>query len=144
MRDRPTTRCRNAGLRTDSLRLPGNRSDRQPYVRRVRPNPTLMRSLVLAAVVLAPSLRAQAPGATACASPPSPATAQPATIPIDVYSNHVYVKVCADDRPLDFILDTGAGATFLDLHTAERFGVKLGGSVTGGGAGAGTIAGGQL
>jgi hypothetical protein len=42
-----------------------------------------------------------------------------------VYSNHVYVKVCAGDRPLDFILDTGAGATFLDLHTAERFGVKL-------------------
>src|SRR4029078_8994028 len=80
------------------------------------------------------------------ALPPAPilAAPQPATIPIDVYSNHVYVKVCAGDRPLAFILDTGARATFLDLHTAERFGVKLGGSFTGRGAGAGTIAGAQL
>src|SRR5678815_566022 len=113
----------------------------------LRPYP--MRRLVLLAVALAAPLPAQLPDSTVCASPalpPAPilAAPQPATIPIDVYSNHVYVKVCAGDRPLDFILDTGAGATFLDLHTAERFGVKLGGSFTGRGAGAGTIAGAQL
>ena len=103
-----------------------------------------MRPLVLAAVLLAAPLLAQTPDSTACASSPPSAAARPATIPIDVYSNHVYVKVCAGDRPLDFILDTGAGATFLDLHTAERFGIKLGSGFTGRGAGAGTIAGAQL
>ena len=81
---------------------------------------------------------------SSCASPPPATATRPATIPIDVYSNHVYVKVCSGDRPLDFILDTGAGATFLDLHTAERFGIKLGPGFLGRGAGAGTIAGAQL
>jgi predicted aspartyl protease len=99
----------------------------------------------LACALAAPVvLSAQLPDSTACASPAPTSAAQPSTIPIDVFSNHVYVKVCAGDRPLDFILDTGAGATFLDLHTAERFGIKLGGSFTGRGAGAGTIAGAQL
>jgi predicted aspartyl protease len=102
-----------------------------------------MRLLVLAAVLVAAPLGAQVAD-SACTLPPSSAAAQPATIPIDVYSNHVYVKVCAGDRPLDFILDTGAGATFLDLHTAERFGIKLGSTFVGRGAGAGTIAGAQL
>ena len=103
-----------------------------------------MRPLVLAAVLFATPLHAQTADSTACASSPPSAAAQPATIPIDVYSNHVYVKVCAHDRPLDFILDTGAGATFLDLHTAERFGIKLSNGFLGRGAGAGTIAGAQL
>jgi hypothetical protein len=103
-----------------------------------------MRYLALAVSVVAAPLAAQATDSTTCASSPAEATAQPSTIPIDVYSNHVYVKVCAGDRPLDFILDTGAGATFLDLHTAERFGIKLGSTFVGRGAGAGTIAGAQL
>src|SRR5690242_423635 len=102
-----------------------------------------MRRLISAAFVLAMPLRAQVADST-CASPPTAAAAQTSIIPIDVYSNHVYVKVCVGARPLDFILDTGAGATFLDLHTAERLGIKLGGSFTGRGAGAGTIAGAQL
>lgn len=102
-----------------------------------------MRLIVLASAILAAPLAGQTPDSIVCATP-SATTGQPATIPIDVYSNHVYVKVCAGDRPLDFILDTGAGATFLDLHTAERFGMKLGSSFLGRGAGAGTIAGAQL
>jgi len=102
-----------------------------------------MNRLVLVPAALAAPLAAQVPDSTACASVP-PAVAQPATIPIDVFSNHVYVKVCAGDRPLSFILDTGAGATFLDLHTAERFGMSLSGGFTARGAGAGTIAGAQL
>src|SRR3954468_17191460 len=103
-----------------------------------------MRRFILAAVFFASPLRAQASNAVACTSPALATSGQPATIPIDVFSNHVYVKVCAGDRPLDFILDTGAGATFLDLHTAERLGIKLGGGFTAHGAGAGTIAGAQL
>ena len=104
-----------------------------------------MRQLILASVVIATPLVAQRPDSTGCATAPAAsASTQPATIPIDVFSNHVYVKVCAGDRPLDFILDTGAGATFFDLHTAERFGINLGPSFVGRGAGAGTIAGAQL
>jgi predicted aspartyl protease len=103
-----------------------------------------MNHLVLVAAVVAAPLVAQVPDSTACAPTPSATTAQPATIPIDVFSNHVYVKVCAGDRPLSFILDTGAGATFLDLHTAERFGIPRGSTFTARGAGAGTIAGAQL
>jgi predicted aspartyl protease len=103
-----------------------------------------MRRFILAVVFFASPLRAQASNAVACTSPALATSGQPATIPIDVFSNHVYVKVCAGDRPLDFILDTGAGATFLDLHTAERLGIKLGGGFTAHGAGAGTIAGAQL
>jgi hypothetical protein len=103
-----------------------------------------MNHLVLVATALAVPLVAQVPDSTACASTPSATTAQPATLPIDVYSNHVYVSVCASQHPLSFILDTGAGATFLDLHTAERFGIPLGSAFTARGAGAGTIAGAQL
>jgi len=103
-----------------------------------------MRQLLLVALIGATRLAAQLPDSTTCAPATTAPTAKPATIPIDVYSNHVYVKVCAGGRPLDFILDTGAGATFLDLHTAERFGIKLGSSFVGRGAGAGTIAGAQL
>ncbi len=103
-----------------------------------------MRKLLLVACVVATPLAAQLPDSPGCAPAATASTAQPATIPIDVYSNHVYVKVCSGDQPLDFILDTGAGASFLDLHTAERLGIKLGSSFVGRGAGAGTIAGAQL
>jgi hypothetical protein len=103
-----------------------------------------MNHLVLVAAAVAAPLAAQVPDSTACASAPPAVAAQPATIPIDVFSNHVYVKACAGVRPLSFILDTGAGASFLDLHTAERFGIPLGDGFTARGAGAGTIAGARL
>lgn len=103
-----------------------------------------MNHLVLVAAAIATPLVAQVPDSTACESPAPATAAQPATIPIDVFSNHVYVSVCAGQRPLIFILDTGAGATFLDLHTAERFGIPLGDGFTARGAGAGTIAGARL
>jgi hypothetical protein len=71
--------------------------------------------------------------------------AQPTVIPIEVsFDNHVFVKVCAGDLPLDFILDTGASMNFFDLRTAERLGLKLGDSMIGTGAGPGSIAGAWL
>lgn len=66
--------------------------------------------------------------------------ALPTTIPIDVWNNHVYVKACLDGRELDFILDTGAGNTSLDLETAKRLGLRLGEPSTVGGAGPGRVA----
>jgi len=45
------------------------------------------------------------------------------------------MKTCVDGHERDFILDTGAGNTSLDLNTAKRLGVKLGATFSVGGAG---------
>jgi len=107
-------------------------------------------SVGLAALgTLGTSLRgnAQATPATSCQSPATaaiPDKSQPVVAPIEISNNHVYVKVCAGDTPLDFILDTGAGATFFDLHRARALGLKVGSAFTVRGAGAGTVAGGRV
>ena len=108
--------------------------------------PLTMRLLIVATAValIATPAVAQIPNGPVCAAPPASAARQPVTIPIDVSSNHVFVKVCAGDRPLDFILDTGASMSFYDLRTAERFGIPFGNPLTGAGAGAGTVAGSEL
>jgi hypothetical protein len=72
--------------------------------------------------------------------PPRPA----GEIPIDVYSNHVYVKVCAGERPLDFILDTGAGATFSTFTPPSASASSWATASRAVGAEQGTIAGAQL
>src|SRR5215467_3983481 len=63
----------------------------------------------------------------------------PIRIPIELFGNHVYMKVCAGERELEFILDTGAGQNFLDMRVARASGVSLGTHFVGRGAGAGTI-----
>ena len=99
---------------------------------------------LLITAILASPISAQLVDASVCASRSAAATKQPATIPIDVYNNHVFVKVCVGERPLDLILDTGAAATYLNLSTAERLGFKLGDRFDVGGAGPGTVAGAKL
>src|SRR5262245_25345632 len=42
----------------------------------------------------------------------------------------VEVNVSQSERPLNFLLDTGASASVLDLNTARKLGLKLGPSVT--------------
>jgi hypothetical protein len=81
---------------------------------------------------------------TTCPSTAVQTTALPATFPIEVWSNHVYVKVCVAEHALEFILDTGAGATSLDLNIARQLGVHLGQTFTVGGAGAGRVAGARV
>ncbi len=100
-------------------------------------------SLALTAMLASP-IAAQAIDPSVCASPSAAATKLPATIPIDVHNNHVFVKVCVGERPLDLILDTGARDTYLDLRTAERLGIQLGDRFDVGGAGGGTTPGAQL
>jgi predicted aspartyl protease len=73
--------------------------------------------------------------AAVCAAAPVQSSAFPATIPVDLWGNHIYLKTCVDGHELDFILDTGAGNTSLDLNTAKRLGVKLGATFSVGGAG---------
>jgi hypothetical protein len=99
---------------------------------------------MLVATLIATPVVAQIPERAACAASPTPVATQPATIPIDVYNNHVYIKVCVGDQPLEFVLDTGASMNFFDLHTAERLGIKTGEGFTGTGAGAGSVAGARL
>jgi hypothetical protein len=98
-------------------------------------------ALTLASPPHAPRARACAPAAAATATVP---TTLPTTLPVEVWSNHIYVKVCIADRDLDFILDTGAGGTSLDLSIAKQLGVRLGNTFTVGGAGAGRVAGAQV
>ena len=49
-------------------------------------------------------------------------------IPVEYRAGTVWLKVTARDggQPLNFLLDSGAGASVLDLGTARRIGAKLG------------------
>ena len=68
-----------------------------------------MRPLVVVAALITTPAVGQIPDRAVCGAPPASSTAQPTVIPIEVtFDNHVFVKVCAGDLPLDFILDTGA------------------------------------
>jgi hypothetical protein len=82
--------------------------------------------------------------AGACTSSAIQTTALPATIPVEVWNNHIYVKACIADHELDLILDTGAGGTSLDLNAARQLGVHLGQTFSVGGAGPGRVAGAQV
>jgi hypothetical protein len=103
-----------------------------------------MRLLIVAAALIATPAVAQIPERAACATARASSARQPPTIPIDVFNNHVFIKVCAGNQELDFTLDTGASMNFFDLHTAERLGIPLGEGFTGTGAGAGSVAGARL
>ncbi|MEP6495920.1 MAG: aspartyl protease family protein [bacterium] len=102
-----------------------------------------MRSIRLALAATLAALPAVAQTPAACDAP-TQNTSLPATIPIEFWSNHIYVKVCANGRTLDFILDTGAGATYIDMNNARAAGVKLGQTFSVGGAGAGQIGGARI
>ena len=83
--------------------------------------PWRARSVLVATLVVSISAGAQSDDARSCVARSAPASAaQPAVVPIDVSNNHVFVKVCAGETPLEFILDTGAGASFFDLNHAEQ------------------------
>jgi len=60
---------------------------------------------------------------------------------IELNNNHVIVPVDWQGRRLWFVLDTGAGNSFLDLDTVKAAGVSLGTSFNATGAGAGSAAG---
>lgn len=83
-------------------------------------------------------LLAASPPARTCASAPSVA-GNPIHVPFELVSNHVYVKVCAGVRELDFILDTGAGQSFFDMGVARDVGARFGSHFATRGAGAGAV-----
>ena len=99
---------------------------------------------VLSGTLTAPAQTTQSASCRASATAPAPEKGRPIVAPIEISNNHVFVKVCAGDAPLDFILDTGAGASFFDLNHAKTLGLRIGSAFSVRGAGAGTVAGGRV
>lgn len=104
---------------------------------------TLLPFLVASALSGVPSLVGRSAAPVACPQVTAPSRDQ-TTVPVEIWNNHVYVKVCIAGRVLDFILDTGAGATSLDLNTAKELGVGLGRTFSVGGAGPSRVSGAQV
>lgn len=66
----------------------------------------------------------------------------PITIPFELVTRHIMVKVKINDsRPLAFVLDTGDRVGIVDIDVAKELGLKLQGQVQIGGAGSSTLPG---
>jgi predicted aspartyl protease len=72
------------------------------------------------------------------------AAASPAVVAIELNGNHVVVPVECQGRRLSFVLDTGAGSSFIDLGRARALGLAVGSSFRAGGVGPGSTAGAVL
>jgi hypothetical protein len=127
----------------------GTRPNTAGFLQETGVNRNVSKAIMLTIVALLATASATAPAPTfrptvACPAVGVQPSSEPTTIPIEVWSNHIYVKVCLSGRELEFILDTGAGVTSLDLNTAKQLGVGLGQTFTVGGAGPGRVAGARV
>ena len=77
------------------------------------------------------------------AQTPAPsATTAPVTIPFELVTRHIVVKVRINDsRPLSFVFDTGDKVGIVDTDVARELGLKLDGQLRVGGAGADSLPG---
>src|SRR4030095_7062068 len=72
----------------------------------------------------------------------TPATTAPVTIPFELVTRHIVLKVRINDsRPLSFVFDTGDKVGVVDTDVAKELGLKLDGQLRVGGAGADTLPG---
>lgn len=70
------------------------------------------------------------------------ATTAPVTIPFELVTRHIVVKVRINDsRPLSFVFDTGDKVGIVDTDVAKELGLKLEGQLRVGGAGADSLPG---
>lgn len=84
---------------------------------------------------------AAAPSRAIQTTPRAAATA-PVTIPFELVTRHIMVKVRINNsRPLSFVFDTGDQVGIVDIEVAKELGLKLQGQVQIGGAGSGTLPG---
>jgi membrane-associated protease RseP (regulator of RpoE activity) len=68
--------------------------------------------------------------------------AAPVTIPFELVTRHIVVKVKINDsRPLSFVFDTGDKVGIVDTDVAKELGLKLDGQLRVGGAGADSLPG---
>lgn len=76
---------------------------------------------------------------------PTPASSTPVSIPFEMVTRHIVVKVSVDkSRPLSFVFDTGADAGIIDIDRAGQLGLELQGRIRVGGAGAQTQTGARV
>src|SRR6476619_7856781 len=91
-------------------------------------------SLVLLSLILA--------CAQLCVAQTQATTTAPVTIPFELVSRHIVVKVKINNsRPLSFVFDTGDKVGIVDTDVAKELGLKLEGQLRVGGAGADTLPG---
>jgi hypothetical protein len=77
-----------------------------------------------------------------CVAQPAQSQAAPVTIPFELVTRHIVVKVRINDsRPLSFVFDTGDKVGVVDTDVAKDLGLKLEGQLRVGGAGADTLPG---
>lgn len=79
-----------------------------------------------------------------CTAPVAKSPHLPATIPFEMHTNHVAFWVCRGEKPMMYVLDTGAGQSFMDLGLARALGVQVTSSYRATGAGAGSTAAGGI
>ena len=114
-----------------------------------------MRTLLLVAALTAttvagsphasPPRQAPLPRPATCSVRLPDSAASPVTrVPIEISNNHVFLTVCAGDRALDFLLDTGASQSPFDLGIATSLGAERKNPHRVSGAGAGTTAGASI
>jgi hypothetical protein len=109
---------------------------RKPIVHQSRPRSALMHRAAVALIIPLVTIGAIDRGPAVALQR---AAAAPITIPFDLATRHVIVKVRVNDsRPLSFVLDTGANAAIIRMATAQELNLSLYGNVNSGGAGAGT------
>jgi predicted aspartyl protease len=80
--------------------------------------------------------------ATVCVAqmPSTSATNAPVTIPFDLVTRHIMLKVRINNsRPLAFVFDTGDKVCVVDTEVAKELGLKMEGQLRIGGAGADTL-----
>jgi len=71
---------------------------------------------------------------------PTPSTSAPITIPFELVTRHIMLKVRINNsRPLSFVFDTGDKVCVVDTEVAKELGLKLEGQLRIGGAGAETL-----
>ncbi len=101
-----------------------------------------MRRRTLLSLFLLIFTLAAAPLGVAQPSSKPAATTAPVTIPFELVTRHIMVKVTINNsRPLSFVFDTGDKVGIVDTEVAKELGLKLEGQVRVGGAGADTLPG---
>ena len=100
-----------------------------------------MKYRILALLLIASTSSAQPTRGVECGA----ARAQlPVTLPVTIRGNHFVMTACYGDRPLTFILDTGAGATLFDFRVSQSLGIPALDATSSGGAGPGRTVGAHL
>lgn len=101
----------------------------------------MRRISILIALTFAQVVGAQTPSLPTCGSArATPRSGAPVDLRVTIRSNHFVINVCRGDRPLSFVLDTGAPFSIIDLSLARELGIETSEAFSARGAGAGSIA----